>query len=211
MTSAFVDEGLSPRRRRHRLWFVDVNGLVVKGRTDLMPHNLPYAHDHAPLGFVEAIDAIKPHVLIGATGAPGHVHAAGRRAHVRAQHAAGPVRAVQSHVARRMHGRAGLYVERRPGRLHQRQSVRPRDATTGASSGPARATTPTSSPASDWARSRAAPRSIPDEFFLAAARTLARMVTDERPRAGFAVPAAARHSQDLAGDRGQRGRNRPMR
>ena len=50
---------------------MDVNGLVVKGRTDLMAHNLPYAHDHAPLRFVEAIDAIKPHVLIGATGAPG--------------------------------------------------------------------------------------------------------------------------------------------
>jgi malate dehydrogenase (oxaloacetate-decarboxylating)(NADP+) len=50
---------------------VDVNGLVVRGRTDLMPHNLPYAHDHPPLGFVGAIDAIKPNVLIGATGAPG--------------------------------------------------------------------------------------------------------------------------------------------
>jgi malate dehydrogenase (oxaloacetate-decarboxylating)(NADP+) len=36
-----------------------------------MPHNLPYAHDHAPLGFVDALDAITPHVLIGATGAPG--------------------------------------------------------------------------------------------------------------------------------------------
>jgi malate dehydrogenase (oxaloacetate-decarboxylating)(NADP+) len=36
-----------------------------------MPHNLPYAHEHPPLGFVGAIDALKPHVLIGATGAPG--------------------------------------------------------------------------------------------------------------------------------------------
>jgi malate dehydrogenase (oxaloacetate-decarboxylating)(NADP+) len=51
--------------------FVDVHGLVVKSRTDLMPHNLPYAHDHSSLGFVEAIDALQPHVLIGATGAPG--------------------------------------------------------------------------------------------------------------------------------------------
>jgi malate dehydrogenase (oxaloacetate-decarboxylating)(NADP+) len=50
---------------------VDVNGLVVKNRTDLMPHNLPYAHDHRPLGFLDAIDAIRPQVLIGATGAPG--------------------------------------------------------------------------------------------------------------------------------------------
>src|SRR5262249_54452180 len=29
------------------------------------------AHDVEPLGFVEAIDTIRPHVLIGATGAPG--------------------------------------------------------------------------------------------------------------------------------------------
>ena len=71
MTVAFVDAGLGPDEARRRLWFVDVNGLVVKGRADLMSHNLPYAHDHQPLGFVEAIDAIKPHVLIGATGAPG--------------------------------------------------------------------------------------------------------------------------------------------
>jgi malate dehydrogenase (oxaloacetate-decarboxylating)(NADP+) len=71
MVSAMTDEGLSLDEARHRLWFVDVNGLVVKGRTDLMSHNLPYAHEHPPLGFVEAIDAIKPHVLIGATGAPG--------------------------------------------------------------------------------------------------------------------------------------------
>jgi len=71
MVAALVDAGLSLDQARRRLWFVDVNGLVVKGRTDLMPHNLPYAHEHVPLGFVEAIDALKPHVLIGATGAPG--------------------------------------------------------------------------------------------------------------------------------------------
>jgi malate dehydrogenase (oxaloacetate-decarboxylating)(NADP+) len=71
MTAAFVDEGLSPDEARRRLWFVDVNGLVVKERTDLMEYNLPYAHDVKPLGFVEAIDVVRPHVLIGATGAPG--------------------------------------------------------------------------------------------------------------------------------------------
>jgi malate dehydrogenase (oxaloacetate-decarboxylating)(NADP+) len=47
-----------------------MNGLVVKGRKDLMDHNLPYAHEFKPLGFVDAIEAIRPHVLIGATGAP---------------------------------------------------------------------------------------------------------------------------------------------
>lgn len=71
MTAAFMETGLTEQQARERLWYVDVNGLVVKGRDDLMPHNLPYAHDHAQLGFVEAINDIKPHILIGATGAPG--------------------------------------------------------------------------------------------------------------------------------------------
>jgi malate dehydrogenase (oxaloacetate-decarboxylating)(NADP+) len=71
MTSALVDEGLTPDEARRHLWFVDLNGLVVKSRTDLLSHNIPYAHDAAPMAFLDAIDAIKPHVLIGATGAPG--------------------------------------------------------------------------------------------------------------------------------------------
>jgi malate dehydrogenase (oxaloacetate-decarboxylating)(NADP+) len=71
MTTAFADEGLSLEEARRHLWFVDVNGLVVKERKDLLEHNLPYAHDMKPMSFVNAIDAIKPHVLIGATGAPG--------------------------------------------------------------------------------------------------------------------------------------------
>jgi malate dehydrogenase (oxaloacetate-decarboxylating)(NADP+) len=71
MVSALVDEGLSQAHARRQLWFVDVNGLVTKERTDLLPHNRPYAHAHAALGFAAAVDVIKPHVLIGATGAPG--------------------------------------------------------------------------------------------------------------------------------------------
>ena len=71
MTAAFVEEGLTVEEARRHLSFVDVNGLVVKSRTDLLEHNLPYAHDLAPMGFVDAIEAIRPHVLIGATGAPG--------------------------------------------------------------------------------------------------------------------------------------------
>jgi malate dehydrogenase (oxaloacetate-decarboxylating)(NADP+) len=71
MTAALVDEGLTLTDAQQRLWFVDVHGLVVKSRTDLMPHNLPYAHDGRSLGFIEAIDALRPNVLIGATGAPG--------------------------------------------------------------------------------------------------------------------------------------------
>lgn len=71
MVTALETEGLSNEEARRRLNFVDVNGLVVKGRNDLMSHNLPYAHERPQLNFVEAIRTIKPHILIGATGAPG--------------------------------------------------------------------------------------------------------------------------------------------
>jgi malate dehydrogenase (oxaloacetate-decarboxylating)(NADP+) len=71
MVVALMDEGLDRDEARKRLWFVDVKGLVVKGRDDLLPHSLPYAHEHAPLSFPDAIAALRPHVLIGATGAPG--------------------------------------------------------------------------------------------------------------------------------------------
>lgn len=68
---ALVKEGLTKQEALDRLWFVDINGLVVSSRTDLMPHNLPYAHNHLPSNFIESIKTIKPHVLIGATGAFG--------------------------------------------------------------------------------------------------------------------------------------------
>jgi len=71
MVTALETEGLSNQEARERLNFIDVKGLIVKGRDDLMSHNLPYAHDRPGMGFVEAIREIKPHILIGATGAPG--------------------------------------------------------------------------------------------------------------------------------------------
>ncbi|GJM05470.1 MAG: NAD-dependent malic enzyme [marine bacterium B5-7] len=67
---ALQQEGLSESAARKRLWFVDVEGLVVKGRKGLMSHNEPYMHEHEQLGFIDAINDIKPNVLIGATGAP---------------------------------------------------------------------------------------------------------------------------------------------
>jgi malate dehydrogenase (oxaloacetate-decarboxylating)(NADP+) len=71
MTAALEEEGLSEEEARKHLWFVDINGLVVKGRKDLLEHNLKYAHDARPQSFLDAIATVRPHVLIGATGAPG--------------------------------------------------------------------------------------------------------------------------------------------
>lgn len=71
MVSALISEGLSEEEAHRRLWFVDIHGLLVKSRTDLLPHNLPYAHDAAPMNFIEAIKYLRPNILIGASGAGG--------------------------------------------------------------------------------------------------------------------------------------------
>ena len=68
---ALVAEGLSEAEARQRLWFVDINGLVVQQRNDLAAHNLPYAHDHPPMNFIDAIRAVQPDILVGATGTHG--------------------------------------------------------------------------------------------------------------------------------------------
>ncbi len=70
MVRAFEDEGLSREEAFSRLWFVDGQGLVVSSRTDLAGHKIPYAHSYPFLNFMEALDAIKPTILIGATASP---------------------------------------------------------------------------------------------------------------------------------------------
>lgn len=68
---ALQNDGLTKSEALHRLWFVDIKGLIESNRTDLMPHNIPYAHNFQPLSFIEAIKEVKPNILIGATGAFG--------------------------------------------------------------------------------------------------------------------------------------------
>ncbi len=69
--TALVKAGLSEQAARERLWFVDEAGLLVRGRAGLAAHNLPYAHDVPGASFTDAIRRFRPQVLIGATGAPG--------------------------------------------------------------------------------------------------------------------------------------------
>ncbi|HLP09976.1 MAG TPA: NAD-dependent malic enzyme [Opitutaceae bacterium] len=69
---AAVQAGLPEAEARQRCWFVDSQGLVVKGRPGkLAEHKLPYAHDHQFLAtLAEAVDVLKPTALIGVSGTP---------------------------------------------------------------------------------------------------------------------------------------------
>ncbi len=71
LVEAFKEVGLSEGDARARLRFADRKGLVESSRSDLAPHNLPYAHDLESMDFVAALKDFKPHILIGATGSPG--------------------------------------------------------------------------------------------------------------------------------------------
>lgn len=71
VVSAMVKAGLTTEEARLRCWFVDSHGLVVKSRTDLQTHKLPYAHDYPFLATLqEAVENLKPTAIIGVSGQP---------------------------------------------------------------------------------------------------------------------------------------------
>ena len=66
-----MKEGMTEAEARLKCWFVDSKGLVVKSRTDLVEHKLPYAHDHVPVtDFLAAVESLKPTAIIGVSGMP---------------------------------------------------------------------------------------------------------------------------------------------
>ena len=72
IVAAMVAEGLDAAEARRRCWLFDSQGLVVAGRGELAHHKQPYAHAHAPQkDFVAAIRALKPTALIGVAAVGG--------------------------------------------------------------------------------------------------------------------------------------------
>jgi malate dehydrogenase (oxaloacetate-decarboxylating)(NADP+) len=71
IVSGMMEEGITEEEARAQCWFVDSHGLVVKSRTDLAHHKLPYAHEHEPMtDLLTAVEALKPTALIGVSGQP---------------------------------------------------------------------------------------------------------------------------------------------
>uniref|UniRef100_G1DE54 Malic enzyme n=1 Tax=Selenicereus undatus TaxID=176265 RepID=G1DE54_SELUD len=55
---------------RKKIWLVDSKGLIVKSRMESLQHfKKPWAHEHEPIkGLLNAINSLKPTVLIGSSG-----------------------------------------------------------------------------------------------------------------------------------------------
>jgi malate dehydrogenase (oxaloacetate-decarboxylating)(NADP+) len=72
VVSAMMAQGTSEAEARLRIWLVDSRGLVVKSRSDLSQHKLGYAHEHTPIGdFLTAIRTLKPTAIIGVAAVGG--------------------------------------------------------------------------------------------------------------------------------------------
>jgi malate dehydrogenase (oxaloacetate-decarboxylating)(NADP+) len=70
--SAMAAEGLSEADARSRIWLVDSKGLVVKDRAGLNAEKARFAHPHAQVGdFLSAIKALKPTAIIGVAAVGG--------------------------------------------------------------------------------------------------------------------------------------------
>ncbi|HEY1309522.1 MAG TPA: NAD-dependent malic enzyme [Pseudolabrys sp.] len=72
IVSAIMAQGVTQAEARLRTWLVDSHGLVVKGRENLNASKLNYAHDHPPIGdFLTAIRTLKPTAIIGVAAVGG--------------------------------------------------------------------------------------------------------------------------------------------
>lgn len=71
VSQAMAQEGLDINEARARNMLFDINGLMVKSRTDLADFQKPFAIDHAPVSsFVDAVKALRPTAIIGVSTVP---------------------------------------------------------------------------------------------------------------------------------------------
>ena len=71
IVSTMEAAGLSKAEASSRCWFMDSKGLVEKGRKDLQDHKKPYAHAHKPIvKLLDAVKDLKPTALIGVSACP---------------------------------------------------------------------------------------------------------------------------------------------
>ena len=66
LCTALVADGMTLQAAQEQVWMFDVNGLLDSTRTDLVDFQKPYAHRHTPTrDFVAAIESIRPTTIIG--------------------------------------------------------------------------------------------------------------------------------------------------
>jgi len=69
--AALGEKGIAADEARKHCWFVDTKGLLVASRDNLPQHKIPYAHEHEFTdSFLEAVKMLKPTAILGLSGQP---------------------------------------------------------------------------------------------------------------------------------------------
>jgi malate dehydrogenase (oxaloacetate-decarboxylating)(NADP+) len=190
--SACAAEGGSAEEARRRCWFFDSKGLVVRGRDDLAPHKLAYAHEHElERDFSAAVAVLQPTAIVGVSGTPGTftgrvlaaMAAANQRPIVFAL--SNPTEKAEC-TAREAYEATGSRVVFASGSPFEPLAVG------GRRFAPGQANNAYVFPGVGLGAITAEARHITDEMFLAAARTLAGEVTAEDLEVGRVYPDLAR-------------------
>lgn len=72
IVAAMLEQGVPLEQARQCCWFFDSQGLLVGGRDSIPPQKAPFAHSHAPVeDFAEAVRVLEPTAIIGCAGRAG--------------------------------------------------------------------------------------------------------------------------------------------
>ena len=192
VVTAMMAEGLSEAEARKRIWLVDSRGLVVKDREGLNKHKLPYAHEHAPVGdFLSAIKTLKPTAIIGvaAVGGTFTLEVLRTMAEINEQ----PIVFALSNPTSKAECSAEEAYRHTDGRALFACGS-PYDPVTlnGKTFVPRQGNNPSIFPGVGLGAIACSATLVTDEMFMAAARTLAGLVTDDDLKQGSLYPALPR-------------------
>jgi len=69
--AALKEQGISEEDARKKCWFVDSRGLLCAGRDHIASHKEPYAHEHEYIdNLLDVVKELKPTALLGLSGQP---------------------------------------------------------------------------------------------------------------------------------------------
>jgi malate dehydrogenase (oxaloacetate-decarboxylating)(NADP+) len=72
IAAAMIDRGVPMEQARGNCWFFDTQGLLVDSRQDIPPQKKPFAHAHTPIDdLLDAIRELQPTALVGCAGQGG--------------------------------------------------------------------------------------------------------------------------------------------